>query len=383
MPDSTPLVLSVVGTRPEVIKMAPVLRLLGSRSDLASRLCVTGQHRELLDQALGWFGLRPDVELRVMLPDQALAGLTARLLEGLDRTIAECEPACVLVQGDTTTAMAAAMAAFYRRVPVAHVEAGLRTGDQAQPFPEEMNRRVVDGLARWCFAPTEHARANLLREGIPARAVHVTGNTVVDAALEIAARGSSPPEAIAGGLPPDARWVLVTTHRRESFGGPLREIVLAVRDLARQFGGRVHFVVPVHPNPNVSAAVRDVLAGEPSCSIVPPLDYPDLLQVLRRSALVLTDSGGIQEEAPSFRVPVLVMRRVTERPEGVEAGFARVVGVERGAIVQAAVEALEAPPPLDGANPYGDGRAAERIVRILASEIAARPATAARPGARP
>jgi UDP-N-acetylglucosamine 2-epimerase (non-hydrolysing) len=381
MHDRKPLVLSVVGTRPEVIKMAPLVRLLRSHPDLESRLCVTGQHRELLDQALSWFDLEPDEALRVMVPNQSLAGLTARVLEGMDRVMAGCNPACVLVQGDTTTALSAALAAFYRRVAVGHVEAGLRTGDLTQPFPEEMNRRVIDGLATWCFAPTEQARANLRQEGIADRVVHVTGNTVVDAALGIAQRLPSSDGLL--GLPADRRWVLVTTHRRESFGEPLREIVLAVRDLARRFSGRVHFILPVHPNPNVSSAVRELLDSEPACSIVSPLDYPVLLQVLRRAALVLTDSGGIQEEAPSFGVPVLVMRRVTERPEGVTAGFARVVGVERRAIVAASIEALESPPALHGPNPYGDGRAAARIVDILACDVGGQRAIAAESTALP
>ena len=356
-------VLSIVGTRPEAIKMAPVVAELRRHpSTIAAPLCATGQHRELLAQPLGLFGLSPDHDLGLMTPNQDLPALTGRLLEGIDRVVEVERPDWILVQGDTTTAMAGAMVGFYRRLRVGHVEAGLRTGDLSRPFPEELNRRIADACADAWFAPTAGARAHLLAEGCRAENVFVTGNTVVDAVLDMASR---PYDAAAGPLahvPPDARWVLVTAHRRESFGAPLERICSAVDRVARGHARDVHVIVPVHPNPNVAERVRARLTA-PNCSVVDPLDYDDVVHVLKRAVLVLTDSGGLQEEAPTFGVPVLVLREKTERPEGVAAGVCTLVGTDPDVIVAQADELLAADRParLPG-NPYGDGRAARRIV---------------------
>ena len=363
--------LSIVGTRPEAIKMAPVVKELARHpARVRSVLCSTGQHREMLAQALGLFGLRPALELDVMRPDQSLAELTAALCTALDRAVAEVRPDWILAQGDTTSVLVASLVAFYRGIPFGHVEAGLRTGDLRHPFPEELNRVVADRLSACLFAPTERARRALLAEGCAEERILVTGNTVVDALLEVAALPFDHAGGPLAALPEDAGVVLVTAHRRESFGEPFREMCLALRDLATEFAGQgVHFVYPVHLNPNVQRPVRALLDGLPNVRLLPPFDYVTLVHVMRRSLLVLTDSGGIQEEAPSLGVPVLVMRETTERPEGVEAGVARVVGTSRARIV-AEARALLADPAARLAmarrvNPYGDGRAAARIVGRL------------------
>jgi UDP-N-acetylglucosamine 2-epimerase (non-hydrolysing) len=358
-------ILVVVGTRPEAVKMAPVvLALAGAGGDrVRCRLAATGQHRGLLDQALAAFGLRPEIDLDLMRPGQALAGLTARAIEALDACLAETRPDLVLVQGDTTTVLAAALAAFYRRVPVGHVEAGLRTGDLQSPWPEEANRLVADRLAALHFAPTASARANLVREGIDPRNIHVTGNTGIDALFLTLARP--------GPTPPARRLVLVTAHRRENFGAPFASICEAVADLAMRFPD-VRFVFPVHPNPNVAEPARAILArpGDPRLAagnvrLVEPLAYPEFVATMAASALILTDSGGVQEEAPSLGVPVLVLRETTERPEAVEAGTVRLVGTDRDAIVREAARLLSDPDARAAMarahNPYGDGHAAERI----------------------
>jgi UDP-N-acetylglucosamine 2-epimerase (non-hydrolysing) len=357
---STPLrILAVVGTRPEAIKMAPVVqRLRREPEHFDVTLCATAQHREMLDQVLRLFELAPDRDLDLMQPDQALNALASRAFDGLDRAIAETAPNWLLVQGDTTTAMCAALAAFHRRVPIGHVEAGLRTGDFERPFPEEMNRRVVDLVANAYFAPTPRAAAALHAEGVPASRIFLTGNTVVDALLAIAAR-QGPVE--------EEDLVLVTAHRRESFGEPLGRVIRAVARLARAFPN-TRFLHVLHPNPSVLAATGDNEAL-PNVEHVSPLDYAELVATLRRSRLVLTDSGGIQEEAPTFGKPVLVLREKTERPEGVEAGFARLVGTEEEAIVREASRLLSDESArramAAGANPYGDGRASDRIAAAL------------------
>ena len=346
--------------------MAPVVHELARHAPaMISYVCATGQHRELLDRALDRLDLRPDQCLDVMVHDQTLAGLTARLFESLDPAIREQKPDWVLVQGDTTTAMVGALAAFYQRVRIGHVEAGLRTNDLDRPFPEELNRRVTDLCADLCFAPTEWARANLLREGVPASRVHVTGNTIVDAVLEIASRPNDEGVGPLSVIPSAPRWVLVTVHRRESFGAPLEGICLAILRIARLFGPSIHVIVPVHPNTHVGETVSRILTL-PNCSVIPALDYPDLVHALRRASLVLTDSGGIQEEAPTFGVPVLVLREKTERPEGIDAGVARLVGADPDVIVAEASKILSSEGPrVPIANPYGDGAAARRIVTIL------------------
>jgi UDP-N-acetylglucosamine 2-epimerase len=353
-------VLAVVGTRPEAIKMAPVIRRLRADRGFETILCATAQHRELLDRALAPFGIRPDVDLDLMRPGQTPNQVASRVLDRFDRVLVDHSPDVVLVQGDTTTVLAASVAAFHRGVAVGHVEAGLRTGDLARPFPEELNRRVTDLVAAYHFAPTARSGAALLSEGAEPSRVYVTGNTVVDALLWIAERVDEPREA--------DRLVLVTTHRRESFGEPMRRSLRAVRRLAERFP-ELTFVLPVHPNPRV-VEETEALAGTANVRRVPPADYPQLVAWMRVARLVITDSGGIQEEAPTFGVPTLVLRETTERPEGVEAGVAKLVGTDEEAIF-AEAERLLSDPGAHAAmarvrNPYGDGRAAQRIVDVLA-----------------
>jgi len=364
-------VLSIIGTRPEAIKMAPVIQALRNHPDrIDSRVCVTGQHREMLDQMLTTFDLPVDIHLDVMQRDQQLAELTAVLLTRLAAVVEEIRPHWILAQGDTTTVLAAALAAYYHHVQFGHVEAGLRTGDLNHPFPEEANRRIADGLAALLFTPTDHSRRLLLSEGIPDARILVTGNTIVDALLSLAQRPYDWAAGPLASVPQDKRIVLITAHRRESFGAPLRDVCLAISDLAERFGSAgVQFVYPVHLNPNVQRPVHEILAGVPSVSLIAPQDYVSMVNLLKRSTLVLTDSGGVQEEAPTFGVPVLVMREVTERPEGVHAGVSRVVGRERATIVSAVSRLLEDADAhaamVTTHNPYGDGRAAARIVSAL------------------
>jgi UDP-N-acetylglucosamine 2-epimerase (non-hydrolysing) len=376
-------VLLVIGTRPEAIKMAPVAHELARHAPAFEPIvCATGQHRELLAPTLELLELTPDLNLDVMVHDQTLAGLTARLFELLDRVVADTRPDWILVQGDTTSAMVGSMVGFYRRVRVGHIEAGLRTADLTQPFPEEMNRRVADLCADLCFAPTPWARDNLLREGVPSDRVHVTGNTIVDAVLAIERQPYDASSGALAAVPQAPRWVLVTAHRRESFGEPLERICRAVQQIGASFGSSIHLIVPVHPNPNVRTTVSRML-DLPNCSVVPPLHYRDLVHILSRAALVLTDSGGIQEEAPTFGVPVLVLRDKTERPEGVDAGVAKLVGTDTTLIVSEATAILAAAAARTAmANPYGDGHAAARIVDLLRHAPSAIATAPAREGAR-
>ncbi len=372
-------VLTVFGTRPEAVKLAPVLLELAGRSDaIASRVCVTAQHRDMLDQVLRDFAIRPDYDLDVMAENQTPTGVAAAVLARLEPILLSERPDWVLVQGDTTTVAAAALAAFYARVRVGHVEAGLRTDDKWQPFPEEINRRVAGVIADAHFAPTQRARANLLRENVPADRVIVTGNTGIDALRWVAAQPT--PEPVrqlfhALGLPAAADGkavVLVTTHRRENFGQPLEQVCLALRDLALQYAGRIHLVYPVHRNPNVRQPVHRLLGEVPGISLVPPLDYVPNLHLMRRAHLVLTDSGGIQEEAAGLGIPALVLREVTERPEGVATGALRLVGTDRDRIVAEARRLLDDPAEhrrmAAATNPFGDGHAAERIAAALLGE---------------
>jgi UDP-N-acetylglucosamine 2-epimerase (non-hydrolysing) len=362
-------VLCVFGTRPEAIKMAPVIRELRKHPASADvRVCVTGQHREMLDQVLQLFGITPDRDLDIMRPDQSLTAVTVAALRGLDAVIASERPEWVVVQGDTTTAMATALVAFYHRARIAHVEAGLRSGNRAHPFPEELNRRLADDLSSLHFAPTEGARQNLLREGWDGSTVIVTGNTVIDA-LHWVAELPAPVDLETLVPPNGSRLLLVTAHRRESFGAAMEEICLALRDLATRYGDSVRVVYPVHLNPRVREPVHRALGDVPNIALVPPLDYLRLVHLMKRAYLVLTDSGGIQEEAPGLGKPVLVLREVTERPEAVAAGTARVVGTSRDRVVSETARLLD-----DGAeyarmahaaNPFGDGHAAERIVAAL------------------
>lgn len=363
----------IFGTRPEAIKLAPVVLGCRAHRGLETRICVTAQHREMLDQVLATFEIVPDEDLALMTPDQSLPALTARALEKVDRHLDTFRPDLVFVQGDTTTTFCAALAAFYRGVPVAHVEAGLRSGDLQAPWPEEANRVMTSQLASLHFAPTEGNRANLLREGVPSARVHVTGNTVIDALMLAVTKVRERSPAVPG-LPPGLltdetrpRLVLITGHRRESYGTGFEQICRAIAALAGRFSD-VHFVYPVHLNPNVREPVERLLAGRgfPNLHLIEPLAYLPFVALLDRATVVLTDSGGIQEEAPSLGKPVLVMRQVTERPEAVTAGTVRLVGTDARAIVRETTCLLEDEDARAAmarvVNPYGDGRATGRIL---------------------
>ena len=375
-----PHVLTVFGTRPEAVKLAPVVLELQRRagSSLISHVCVTGQHRDMLDQVLRVFGIVPDVDLDVMADNQSPTQVASAVLARLEPILHQLRPDWVVVQGDTTTVALAALAAFYARVRVAHVEAGLRTDDKWQPFPEEINRRVAGVIADLHLAPTARARDNLLRESVPRERILVTGNPGIDALRWVTAQ-PTPRELrtrfAAWGLEEgrDApRLVLVTAHRRENFGAGLEQICRALRELARRYRGSVRIVYPVHRNPHVWEPVHRLLGDEPWVTLMPPLDYLPNLHLMRRATLVLTDSGGVQEEAPGLGVPALVLREVTERPEGVDAGALRLVGTDRARIVAEATRLLDDPRAYRAmaraVNPFGDGRAAERIVSALLGE---------------
>lgn len=367
-------VLVVIGTRPEAIKMAPVVAALRALPGIETRVCLTGQHTTLVDQVLEAFALVPDDDLEIMKEGQTLYDVIHGALDGLRDVVRAFRPDVLLVQGDTATVFVGSLVAFFERVKVGHVEAGLRSHDKWAPFPEEIFRRLSDVLSDYYFAPTMLAREQLLAEGFPTQRIHVTGNTVVDALREVASRRHEVEDPTLGRvLAGQGRLVLLTAHRRESFGEPLRQVFGAVRALADAVAD-VQVVYPVHPNPNVRGPAAELLSGHPRIHLIPPLGYLDLVAAMRRSALVLTDSGGIQEEAPTFGVPVLVLREVTERPEGVTAGVAELVGTDPDRILGRGVAALErgsggAPPP----NPYGDGRAGERIADILRSDLEGTP----------
>jgi len=377
----------IVGTRPEVIKMAPIYFALLHSSCLKPLIVSTGQHRQMLDQALTSFGIKADCDLNLMQAGQALPDLTARVISSATAWFAEHKPAAVLVQGDTTTVLASALAAFYQRIPVGHVEAGLRTGNMMSPWPEEMNRRLTSPLARWNFCPTEVSKANLLREGIAAESCHVTGNTVIDALLHVResqrARGLDAAEVAAKvGIPPDFTnryldgsgrpWILVTGHRRESFGGGFERICEAINRLT-QLHPEVGILYPVHLNPQVQEPVKRILGSNQRVCLVPPAGYEEFVWLMGQCTFLLSDSGGVQEEAPSLGKPVLVMRDTTERPEGVTAGTCRLVGTDPEVILREAALLLN-----DRAeyarrsalkNPYGDGTAAARIREILDRDL--------------
>jgi UDP-N-acetylglucosamine 2-epimerase (non-hydrolysing) len=371
----TAAVAVVIGTRPEAIKLAPVVRALRESRQLECRVYVTGQHRQMLDPILGLFRIVPDEDLELMRPNQTLASLTALAVERLTDVFSRTRPALVLVQGDTTSAMAASLAAFYSHVAVGHVEAGLRTYDKTAPYPEEINRRIIGVLADLHFAPTAGARDHLLAENTPTDRILVTGNTGIDSIQYVLDRlhaGEVPVPELAS-YPAGRRVVLVTGHRRESFGDAFRSMCLALRDLAQEFAD-VDFVYPVHLNPNVQAPVRDILGDDTLTNfhLVGPMDYVPFVALMERSTLIITDSGGIQEEAPSLRRPVLVMRNVTERPEGIDRGFIRLVGTSRETIRNEAAALLRGTRPYapQGDNPYGDGHAARRIVERLERDYA-------------
>ena len=367
--------LFVFGTRPEAIKLAPVVRELSARANFHCKLCVTGQHRELLAQVLDLFGLQPDWNLQIMRPDQDLAYLTGAALSGVAGILASYRPDRVIVQGDTTTTFAGALAAFYHRIPVAHVEAGLRTDNIYAPWPEEVNRRLVSQVADLHFAPTARARGNLLREGINGARILVTGNTGVDALLWVSAMLDERPELRAraekildGRLAEHRRLILMTGHRRESFDGGLARICHAMARIAQRKD--VTIVFPVHPNPNVRLATEPLWRRD-NVLLVEPVDYPELVFLLKRCHFVVTDSGGIQEEAPSFGKPVLVTRDTTERPEGIEHGMAKLVGTDERGLFDEMQVLLDDPQAYRRmsrvANPYGDGLASSRIAERLAA----------------
>lgn len=369
-PTHTPTVAVVFGTRPEAIKMAPVVLAFRAEPRLRTIVCVTGQHRQMLDQILTTFGITPDLDLNVMEPGQTLAGLTAKTITKLDQVFADYSPNLMLVQGDTTTAFASALAAFYKHVPVGHVEAGLRTGNLESPWPEEANRVLISRLAALHFAPTNATRDNLLQENIPADRVHMVGNPVVDA-LHLAIQQIDRDPPIVAGVPAAVlngtqRLVLITGHRRENFGGQFEAICHAIADLATRFPD-VAFVYPVHLNPNVREPVNRILRNDhhANVTLLEPLAYREFITLFRRATLVLSDSGGIQEEAPSLGKPVLLMRDTTERPEAVEAGAVKLVGTDRTQIVNEATRLLTNAEAYRSmatvTNPYGDGHAAERI----------------------
>lgn len=357
-------ILVAVGTRPEAIKMAPVVIALRREPWAEVRVLATAQHRDMLDQVLAVFDIVPDLDLDMMRPNQSLPGLTSRLLQELDGVLASEAPDAVLVQGDTTTVMTVALAAFYHHISVGHVEAGLRTGDLRNPFPEEMNRVVAGRLSRWHFAPTATARQNLLQEHFDPASIHVTGNTVIDALLQVA--GQKPELVI--DIPRERRLLLVTAHRRENFGEPFRQVCEAIRELADRYPD-IQVLYPVHPNPNVAGPAREILGAHPRITLCEPLAYRDFVAAMKAAYLILTDSGGVQEEAPALGKPVLVMRHETERPEAVAEGVVKLVGPDREAIVREAARLLDDPEAYaamaKGSSPYGDGRSADRIVAVL------------------
>lgn len=377
----------VAGTRPECIKMAPVYFELQRSETLEPVFLATAQHRQMLDQTLSVFGIRPEHDLDLMQPGQTLADLTARVIQSVSQWCQREQPAALLVQGDTTTVLASAIAAFYHGVPVGHVEAGLRTGNMQSPFPEEMNRRLTSPLAKWHFCPTDLSRDNLLAESIDGSQIFVTGNTVVDALLwvrdQLTSRGVTRDSVIRSTgmpaefvdrflVPEDGRWILVTGHRRESFGGGFERICQAIAELARRYPD-VGILYPVHLNPNVREPVNRLLGSNPAIALIEPVDYLQFVWLMDHCTFLLSDSGGVQEEAPSLGKPVLVMRDTTERPEGVAAGTCRLVGTEPQRILEEAALLLDDPAEYRRrsslANPYGDGQASQRIRQVLEASL--------------
>lgn len=362
-------IICVIGTRPEAIKMAPVILALRKHSGFDVRVLATAQHRHLLDQVMQLFDIEPDIDLDIMRPNQALATLTARLLLDLDDVLLAEKPDAVLAQGDTTTVMTVALACFYHKIPFGHVEAGLRTWDMQNPFPEEMNRVIAGRLAKWHFAPTESSRQNLLREGVADADIIVTGNTVIDALLSVADREVALPVV----LDPTKRLILMTAHRRENFGEPFERVCLAVLALL-EHNPDVQVLYPVHPNPNVRDTAHRLLGSHPRVVLCDPLDYLPFVAAMKRAYLILSDSGGVQEEAPALGKPVLVLRHETERPEAVDEGVVKLVGTDFDAIVSETQRLLDDKSAYSkmarGVSPYGDGKAAGRIVNVLREHFA-------------
>jgi UDP-N-acetylglucosamine 2-epimerase (non-hydrolysing) len=366
-------VMTVLGTRPEAIKLAPIIQLFNNDTRFESTLVVTAQHREMLDQVLSLFQLTPDEDLNLMTEDQTLARLTADIFNRIDPLLEKYQPEWVVVQGDTTTAMSAALAAYYRRIKVAHVEAGLRTWDKWQPFPEEVNRRIIGDIADLQFAPTNWAYNNLIQDGVPKKVLKVTGNTIIDALNQVTALPM--PEDIKKLLGEKQilsgakQLVMVTAHRRENFGQPILDICQALKEFAAEFADMIEIIYPVHLNPHIQQPVHELLDGIANITLLPPLEYLPLVHLLKSAHLIMTDSGGIQEEATGLGKPCLVLREVTERPEGVEAGVLRLVGTNPEKIVNEARKMLQDNELYEkishAPNPYGDGFAAGRIVTII------------------
>lgn len=370
-------ILTVFGTRPEAIKMAPVVERLSNTRGIVHATCVTGQHRQMLDQVLDLFEIQPDYDLNIMTGGQGLTGVTRLVLEGVGQVVRDFKPDRVLVHGDTTTTFATSLAAYYERTPVGHVEAGLRTGNIYSPWPEEINRKLTGAIADLHFAPTERARQNLLRENVPEHQIKVTGNTVIDALLDVTRRierDTSLAESLCqrfAFLNKNKRLILVTGHRRENFGDGFERICHALAELASR--GDVEILYPVHLNPNVQGPVHRLLGKHSNIHLIEPLDYLPFIHAMKQAYLIVTDSGGVQEEAPSLGKPVLVMRDTTERPEAVTAGTVRLVGTDNKRIVSEATRLLDDPEAYEemgqAANPYGDGLASHRIAAILADAI--------------
>ena len=360
--------LITFGTRPEALKLAPLI--LAAKEDKAIKtiVCATGQHREIVEQVNQLFGIVPDYNLAIMQPGQTLHELTARVLVNLSPVIEATKPDWLIVQGDTTTVMAASLLSFYHRIKVGHVEAGLRTEDKFHPFPEEINRRIASTIADLHFAPTTQAEKNLLKENIPAKNILVTGNTIIDALQLIARKPYDLENSILKNIPCNKKLVLVTAHRRENFGEPLLDICCAIKELTHIFSDDIHFIYPVHPNPNVHDVVHRELGNNQRITLLPPIDYESLVFLLKHVELVITDSGGIQEEAPTFGLKVLILREKTERPEGVEAGIAKLVGTNPERIItefKTILKDRELSKKLSIENPYGDGKASIRIIEAL------------------
>ncbi|WP_428718132.1 non-hydrolyzing UDP-N-acetylglucosamine 2-epimerase [Undibacterium curvum] len=359
-------ILCVVGTRPEAIKMAPVILALQAEKQFEVRVLATAQHRQMLDQVLDFFGIKADIDLDLMRPNQSLSSLTSRLLMEMDTVLNSEKPDVVLVQGDTTTVMSVALSCFYHRIPIGHVEAGLRTWDMQNPFPEEANRVIAGCLSKWHFAPTESSRQNLLKEGVADADITVTGNTVIDALLMTAAKELE----LGFALDENKRMVLITSHRRENFGEPFKNICRALQTLAKN-NSDVQFLYPVHPNPNVKDVAYEMLGTIDNIKLCAPLDYAPFVAAMKRAYLIISDSGGVQEEAPALGKPVLVLRDETERPEAVDQGVVKLVGPNYDAIVKEAQTLLDDENAYRamarGVSPYGDGHGAKRIVDILKS----------------
>jgi len=367
-------ILSVFGTRPEVIKIAPAIKELRKHPDkFICCTCITAQHRQMVDQLLKLFEIKPNYDLNIMKENQSLEYVTVTVLTQIGEIIRKERPDYLLVQGDTTTSMAASLAAFYQKVKIIHLEAGLRTWNKLHPYPEEINRIIIDNMSDFCFTHTEQAKQNLLREGVAPDKIEVTGNTVIDSLLGIAATDIDARNSPLGNIPFNKKIILVTAHRRENFGQPLINICNAIKEIALRYSSSVQIVYPVHPNPNVQKPVCSILKGIINVSLIEPLDYKYFVHLMRHSCLILTDSGGLQEEAPSLGKPVLVLRQVTERPEAVETGTAEIVGTQSRAIVEATVKLLENKEKYErmvqATNPYGDGNAGKRIVERLLKEI--------------